>query len=167
MVISGTKKLVPMLRSIKRRIPADSSTPNASKPRIAVTNRAHKRSDAENRDADDPQVRAEALTWSRRLDRAQRRITRPTVERRSSGNEESRDHYDKSKEGGPERKHVENRESHVRRPDLNGQEIISEATLRRGRQHKEHHDGAVHRHQGEIRLRLDVTQERQSSRRPD
>src|SRR5438034_6484959 len=39
-VTSGTKKLVPRLRSISSRIPADSSTPKASNPRIAVTNHA-------------------------------------------------------------------------------------------------------------------------------
>ena len=36
----GTKKLVPRLRSISRRMPAESNTPNASNPRIAVTNHA-------------------------------------------------------------------------------------------------------------------------------
>src|SRR6516162_8554369 len=39
-VTSGTKKLVPRLRSISSRIPAESRTPNASSPRIAVTNHA-------------------------------------------------------------------------------------------------------------------------------
>src|SRR5246127_765205 len=39
-VTSGTKKLVPALRSSSSRIPADNSTPNASKPRIAVINQA-------------------------------------------------------------------------------------------------------------------------------
>ena len=35
------KKLVPALRSSSNKIPAASSTPNASKPRIAVINHAH------------------------------------------------------------------------------------------------------------------------------
>src|SRR6185369_15461659 len=34
----GTKKLVPTLRSSNNRIPADSNTPNASNPRMAVMN---------------------------------------------------------------------------------------------------------------------------------
>src|SRR5216683_1647827 len=40
-VTNGTKKLVPRFRSISSRIPAESSTPNASNPRIAVINQAH------------------------------------------------------------------------------------------------------------------------------
>src|SRR5882724_10709769 len=40
-VTNGTKKLVPRLRSISSRIPAESSTPNASSPRIAVMNHDH------------------------------------------------------------------------------------------------------------------------------
>src|ERR1700676_172146 len=39
-VTNGTKKLVPTLRSNSSNIPAESSTPNASKPRIAVINQA-------------------------------------------------------------------------------------------------------------------------------
>src|SRR2546423_15200413 len=39
-VTSGTKKLVPALRSNNSRMPADSNTPNASKPKIAVMNHA-------------------------------------------------------------------------------------------------------------------------------
>src|SRR5579864_2920313 len=37
----GTKKLVPRLRSSSSKIPAESSTPNASNPRIAVMNHDH------------------------------------------------------------------------------------------------------------------------------
>src|SRR5215468_856599 len=44
-VPSGTKKLVPRLRSIKRRMPAESKTPNASNPRIAMMNHAQHVSD--------------------------------------------------------------------------------------------------------------------------
>src|SRR5258706_278411 len=41
-VTNGTKKLVPRFRSISSKIPAERSTPNASSPRMAVMNHAHR-----------------------------------------------------------------------------------------------------------------------------
>ncbi len=129
--------------------------------------RAHQRADAENGDTDDPQVRAEALARTSRLQGAQWCVAGPTMEWSSTGDEESRDHYHESQEGRPERKHVKDRKSHVRRADLNRQEVIAEAALWRGGEHEEHHDGAVHGYQREIRLRLDIPQQRQCRSGPD
>jgi len=56
---------------------------------------------------------------------------------------------------------VQDRKSHIRRADLNGQEVVAEAALWRGGEHEENHDGAMHGHQSEISLRLDVSQKRQ------
>src|SRR5439155_21110132 len=75
-------------------------------------------------------------------------------------------HY-KADEGRPERKHVQDWERHVWRSDLNRQNVVSEAALRRRGQHEEHHDGAVHSQQAEISLRLDLAYQRQAHPRPD
>ena len=89
------------------------------------------------------------------------------MQRRSAGHKERRDDHDEADERRPERKHVQDRERHVRRANLNRQKVISEPALRRRRQHEEHHDGAVHRQQAEIRLRLDLAHQRQHRGRPD
>ena len=99
--------------------------------------------------------------------RAQWRIAGPAVQRRAAGDEESREHDHEGEDGDPERQHVQNGESHVRSADLNRQEVIAEAALRRGGENEEHHDGAVHGHQCQVGFRLDVAEQRQSSARPD
>ena len=43
------------------------------------------------------------------------------------------------------------RKRHVFGADLDWQEVIAEAALWRGRKHEEHHDGAVHRHQRQVK----------------
>src|SRR5712691_9438843 len=129
--------------------------------------RAHQRANAENRDADDPQVRAKPLAWSSRWQCAQWCVTGPAMQWRSSGDEESGEHHDEAQECCPERKHVQHRESHVRRADLNGQEVIAEPALRGRGEHEENHDGAVHRYQAEVSLRLDLAHQRQRHHGPD
>ncbi len=124
--------------------------------------RAHQCTDAENSNTDDPQVRAQALARARRLQGAQRRVAGPTMQWRSPGHEKGREHHDKAQKGGPEGEHVQHRESHIRRADLNGQEVIAESTLWRRGEHEENHDGSVHGHQSEISLGLDVSQKRQN-----
>jgi len=112
-------------------------------------------------------LRAKPLAWPGRWQCAQRCVTGPAMQWRSSGNEESGEHHDETQECCPERKHVQHGESHVRRANLNGQEVIAEAALGRGGEHEENHDGAVHRYQAEVSLRLDLAQQRQRHRGPD
>ncbi len=45
------------------------------------------------------------------------------------------------------------RKRHVFGADLDRQEVVAEAALRRRREHEEHHDRAVHRHQRQVKLR--------------
>src|SRR5437660_1155749 len=80
--------------------------------------------------AADPQIRSEAFTGTGAGNRAQRRISGPAVNRRY--HEERGEQHDEGHEGGPERKHVEGGERHVRRANLDGQKIIPEAALRGG-----------------------------------
>src|SRR4051794_22619257 len=87
--------------------------------------------------------------------RGERRISGPTAGRpydRPARREYCRDEYDQSHERSPEREHVEDGEGHVLRSDLNREEVVSEAALRRGRQHEEDHHRAVHRDEREIEL---------------
>ena len=67
--------------------------------------------------------------------------------------EEGGYHHHQGHEGGPEGQHVQHREGHVLRADLDGQEVVAEAALGRRGQHEEDHDGAVHGHQRKIQLR--------------
>ena len=99
--------------------------------------------------------------------RAQRRVAGPAVQRRAAGDEERGEHDHERDERGPERKHVQDRERHVLRADLDRQEVIAESALRRRGQHEEHHDGAVHGQQAEVGFRLDLAEQRQIRRRPD
>src|ERR1700687_225830 len=89
---------------------------------------AHERRNAENRDADDPEIRAQTLTGSGGLKRAQRRVPGPAVKRRSTHYKKGCQHHDIGDEGRPKRKHVQDGERHVGRADLYGQEIVAAAT---------------------------------------
>ena len=90
---------------------------------------------------------------------AQRRVAGPPMQGRAARHEEGREDHDEADKGRPERQHVQDRECHVRRADLNGQEIVAETALRRRGQHEEHHDRAVHRHQSQISLGLHLAQQ--------
>ena len=59
-------------------------------------------------------------------DGAERRVGRPAGNRRTVGDEKCSHHEEEGDKGGPEGHHVETREGHVLRADLDGQEIISE-----------------------------------------
>ena len=89
------------------------------------------------------------------------------MKRRAASYKECRDEDDKRDESGPKRKHVEDRESHIRRADLNGQKVIPEPALRSRGQHEKHHDGAVHGQQTQVSLRLDIADQRQGNGWPD
>ena len=128
--------------------------------------RAHKRGHAENRDARDPEIGTELLAGPGVVQGAQWSVARPAVQRSPTGHEERRDDNDEADEGRPERQHVQDRERHVGRADLNRQKIISEAALGGGCQHEKHHDGAVHRQQAQIRFGLDLADHGQHVRRP-
>src|SRR6266536_5728464 len=64
---------------------------------------AHERRDAEKRDADDPEVRAQTLTRPGGLQRTQREVADPDENRRYAHYKNSRQHHDISDEGRPER----------------------------------------------------------------
>ena len=85
----------------------------------------------------------------------QRRIRGPAGDWRAVGHEERCDQDEESDEGGPEGHHVEAREGHVFRADLNGQKVIAEAREWRIGENEEHHDRAVHGHQREVILGRD------------
>ena len=89
------------------------------------------------------------------------------MQRCASGHKKRRKHDYEGYERCPEREHVQDRKCHVRRADLNGQEVIAESTLRRRGQNEKHHDGAVHGQQAEVCFRLDVAYQRQNCSRPD
>ena len=129
--------------------------------------RAHQRRQTKNRNARDPQIGAQSFTRPGRWHRAQRRISRPPMQRSASRHKKRRDDHHESHKRRPERKHVQDRKRHIRRADLNGQKVISESSLRRRGQHEEHHDGAVHGEQAEIGFRLDLAHQRQHRGRPD
>ena len=112
-------------------------------------------------------ISAQSFAGPGRLQRAERWISRPPMQRRSARHKERAENHNEANERRPERKHVQDGERHVGRSNLNRQEVITESALRRGRQHEEHHDGAVHGQQGEICLRLDLADHWQYRRRPD
>src|SRR5258708_32279742 len=76
---------------------------------------AHERRDAENRDAGDPEVRAQTLTRSGGLKRTQRRVPGPAMKRRSTDYKKGCEHYNIGDERRPKRKHVQDGEGHIRR----------------------------------------------------
>ena len=131
--------------------------------------RAHERRAAENRQAYNPQSLARALSGSDDLsERAKSGVRSPAADRGATGHNKSAEHDHEGDERGPERKHVQHGESHVRRADLNRQEVVAEAGLRRRGQHHEDHDGAVHGHERQVLLRrhLAAGDKRQLGRRP-
>ena len=89
------------------------------------------------------------------------------MQRRTASYKERCNNRDERDERGPERKHIQDRKRHIWRANLNRQKIISESPLRRRRQHKKHHDGAMHREQAQVSLRLDLPNQRQRNLRPD
>ena len=129
--------------------------------------RAHQGSDAEDGDACNPQVCAQLLTRSGIGKRAQRCVSCPAVQGSPAAHEEGGNQDHKCHKSRPERQHVQDGKRHVGRADLNRQKVISETALRRGGEHEEHHDGAVHGEQTEIGFRLDLADERQLRGRPD
>src|SRR5208282_3489800 len=174
MVPSGRKKLVPMLRSMSRRMPAESRTPKASRPRMAVMNQDQqvrgmrimlmplaRMSSVVVMKLRAPMSDAMQKTAMLMIHRsAPRPSPGPDVKRRSTHYKKGCQHHYIGSEGRPEREHVEDGERHVGRADLYGQEIVSEATLGRGSQHEKHHDGAVHGDQAEIGFGFDRAQQR-------
>ncbi len=123
--------------------------------------RAQQLTDTEDRDRYRPQRLPHALSRAGVLaDGAERGIGGPPRERRPVRHEEGGDQHQEGHEGHPERHHVEAGEGHVLGADLNGQDVVAEAGERRGGQHEEHHDRAVHRHQRQVQLR------RHDARRP-
>src|ERR1051325_7099025 len=87
--------------------------------------------------------------------RGERRVARPTARRpydRPARGEDCGDEHAEADERSPEREHVEDWEGHVVGADLDGEEVVSEAALRRGRQHEEDHHRAVHRDEREVEL---------------
>ena len=124
--------------------------------------------DAEGSDRDDPERLPPSLPRTSVLaHRAQRCVGGPAGKRRPFGHEESRDQDDKCHERHPERHHVEAREGHVFRADLNRKDEISESGKGRRREHEEHHDRAVHRHQRQVVLGRDDAARRFVSNRAD
>src|ERR1044072_4033286 len=78
--------------------------------------------------------------------RGERRVSGPASRRpydRPARGEYRGDEYDQTHERSPEREHVEDREGHVVRADLNREEVVAEAALRRGREHEEDHHRCV------------------------
>ena len=53
----------------------------------------------------------------------------------------------------PVRQHVQERKRHVPGADLERHEVVAESADQHVRDEEEHHDGAVHRHDGEVELR--------------
>ena len=116
--------------------------------------RAEQLAYAKDGDGSCPKNFAHALARTRnRTNCAQRRVLRPPGKSGSVANEKRGHHHQKSDEGDPERHHVEARERHVFRPNLNGQEEIAEGRERRRGEHEEDHDGSVHGHQLQVVFR--------------
>ena len=175
------KKLVPPTRSSSRSRPPASRTGKASSARMAVVNHAHTVSGI--RSSDMPRARrlrvvvrkfravsSEATQKIAMLithsvcpvpnpgpatcpSGAQRGVGRPTRDRGAAGGKQRGHHDGEGNERDPEREHVEHGEGHVARAHLDGQKVVAEARQRRGGQHEEDHDGAVHGHHRQIELR--------------
>jgi len=116
--------------------------------------RAHQRRGAEDRDAHDPEGHPCALSGTSDLaEAAERRIGGPATDGSAFRYEERGDEDDERDKRRPEGEHVQRREGHILGADLNRQEVVSEAGLRRGGEHHKDHDGAVHGEQRQILFR--------------
>ena len=62
-----------------------------------------------------------------------------------AGDEKAAEHREATEDEAPVARHVDLREGHVRRPDLERQHEISESADGEGHHAEEDHDGAVHR----------------------
>src|SRR6185312_6946576 len=85
-------------------------------------------------------------------ERAERWISRPPGNRRPALNEERREQDYQAHKRDPEREHVQDRECHIARAELNRQDVIPEAGERHGGQEEENHDRAVEREQRKIKF---------------
>ena len=147
------------------RIAAASSGGKASSSRNAVTNCAHtkngnrkkvrpfarswivvvmKLTRAEQRrgDQEDHAEEPRRLSW---IDDGERRVGRPAGLRGAARQEEARQHDDAAEEEELVARHVDPRERHVRRADLERQHEVAEAADGERHDAEEDHDGAVHR----------------------
>ncbi len=86
-------------------------------------------------------------------DGRQRRVGGPPGRRVPALHEEAREHQDAAGDGEPERPHVEPRERHVRRADLERDQVVAEHAHQERHDGEEHHEGAVHGDQRVVELR--------------
>ena len=109
--------------------------------------RAEQRRRDEQHHADEPERLA-----VRRNGRRQRRIGSPARLRRAAGNEKAHEHHHAAEEKRVEARHVDARKSHVRRADHQRHDVVAERRERQRHDAEEHHDGAVHRAEGIVKV---------------
>ena len=100
---------------------------------------------AKDGNAENPQGLTRSQTRTRNLSQGtQGRVGSPSRYGRTSGDKESSQQNQQGQKSKPEREHVQDRECHIRSPDLDGQNVISKTTLRSSGQHEKDHQGPVH-----------------------
>ena len=116
---------------------------------------AQDRARPDEHEGDDPEVLAVAGRGQRSV-LGQRRVARPAGRRRATGHEPEEE-QDPAERQHPERQRVDPREGHVRRADLERDDVVAEA-----RQHRDHeqedHERGVHREElvvGRVRQELE------------
>ena len=170
----GRKKLVFASRSISCSTAAPSSGGKAKSSRNDVTNCAQTKNGSRQNDrpgrpqldrGDDEVDRAEQRRrdqehhpeqppgLARAGDVRERRVGGPARLGRAPGNEEAREHHRAAHEVAPVARHVDAREGHVGRADLQRQHEVAEAADRERHDAQEHHDRPVHRAELVVELR--------------
>ncbi len=119
-----------------------------------VVDRAHQGRDTENEQADNPEILSPFDPGILRP-RGERRITRPTASRGTTGNEETREHNHRSQRAHPEREHIQFRECHVACTDHQWNEKIPESSNHDRHHDEENHDSGMHGKQSVVSLRRD------------
>ena len=88
-----------------------------------------------------------------RDDRSQRRIRRPAALSRAARNEKAHKHHHAASRKGLVAGHVDARESHVHRADLQWHHVVAERGKGQWHHRQEHHDRAVHGPEGVVEIR--------------
>ena len=190
----GRKKLVPKWRSEKSSKSAASRTlkqtstsseatsqdqtvsgirlrvmPSQRSPTMVarMIDRADPGGDAEDGDAGEPHVHAERLAGAGRGDGAERGIAVQPEMGAPPGTMKAASSTSERESSEPERDGVHRWQRHAASADLFGQNEVREAAQRRGGEHEEDHQRAVHGDEGEIVFGLDLAEEGKREVGPD
>ncbi len=119
-----------------------------------VVQTAHQTRRREQGDGRNPQRHPGCLAGRGIRKCAQRSVSRPASHRGAARHEQCRENHDAGEQEHPVRERIQKRKRHVPRSDLQRNQKISKAARQDRREQKEHHDGAVHGDERNVKARL-------------